>query len=85
MNRNNKGSVTVMAFVVMLFISLYGALIFGTAARKYQVQSMNINTIINSYKFQGGDSSPNGKMISKQELEHLYENVGGTVIEYVRS
>ena len=85
MINNNRGSVTVMAFVVMLFISLYGALIFGTASRKYQVQTININTIINSYKFQGGDSTQSGQTLSKQELEHLYKNIGGAVIEYNRT
>jgi hypothetical protein len=82
MLRNNKGSVTIMVFVAMLFISLYGALVLGNSARKYQNQTNNINTIINSYRFQGGGNpTPNGQKISQQELEILYENVGGEVIE----
>ena len=71
-----------MAFAIMLFISLYGAIVLANSTRKYSNQTNNINTIINAYKFQGGDSSTGGQMISQQELEHLYENVGGTVIEY---
>ncbi len=80
--KHNKGSVTIMAFVIMLFISLYGALVLANSARKYSNQSNSINTIINAYKFQGGNSSTSGKMISQQELEHLYKNIGGSTIEY---
>ena len=80
--KNNRGSVTLMAFAAMLFISLYGAIVLANSTRKYSNQTANINTIVNAYRFQGGDSSTSGQMISQQELEHLYENVGGTVIEY---
>ena len=80
--KNNKGSVVIMVYVVMLFISLYGAIILANSARKYANQTNNINTIINAYKFQGGDDdTPNSKMITQQELEILYSNVDGEVIK----
>lgn len=79
--KHNKGSVTIMAFVIMLFISLYGALVLANSARKYQNQTNNINTIINAYKFQGGNATTSGRMISQQELEHLYQNLGGKEID----
>ena len=83
MLRNNKGSVTIMAFVAMLFISMYGALILGNSARKYQNQTNSINTIISSYRFQGnGDTSANGQEISQQELRNLYLSLGGEYIEF---
>ena len=83
MKKNNKGSVTIMAVVIMLFISLYGSIILGNSTRKYNNQTNNINTIVNAYKFQGGNStSSGGKKMTAQELQHLYENVGGKIIEY---
>ncbi len=81
MLKNNKGSVAIMAFVVMLFISLYGAIVLGNSSRKYQNQTNNINAIIKAHEFQGGDSTSNGKMITQQELENLYYNIGGEKIE----
>ncbi len=82
MKKNNSGSVTIMAVVIMLFISLYGSIILGNSTRKYNNQTNNINTIVNAYKFQGGNSSSGGKKTTVQELQHLYENVGGIVIEF---
>ena len=83
MKKNNSGSVTIMAVVIMLFISLYGSIILGNSTRKYNNQTNSIETIVNAYRFQGGNnSSSGGKKITIQELQHLYENVGGTVIEY---
>ncbi len=84
MLKNNKGSVAIMAFVVMLFISLYGAIVLGNSSRKYQNQTNSINAIISSYAFQGGDTSSNGKMVTQQELENLYYKIGGEKIEIIR-
>ncbi len=82
MKRNNKGSVAIVVYVVMLFISLYGALILGNSSRRYLNQTQNIETIQNAYNFQGGDDdTPSGKEITQQELENLYLNVGGVVID----
>ena len=82
MRRNNKGSVAIVVYVVMLFISLYGALILGNSSRRYLNQTRNIETIQNSYRFQGGDDdTPSGREITQQELENLYSNVGGVVID----
>ena len=81
MRKNNKGSVTIMAFVVMLFISLYGALILGNSARKYQLQTNNIETIVRAYRFQGTDVNSKDGELSQQELRRIYYNVGGTRIE----
>jgi hypothetical protein len=61
-----------MAFVVMLFLSLYGAVILGNSSRKYQNQTNNINTIIASY-----DNN-----MTDQDLQRLYETLGGVVINY---
>ena len=71
MLKNTRGSVTMMAYVAMLFFSLYGAIVFGNAARKYSIQSNEIQTIQNAYDFQMTD----------QELYRLYNNVGATEIE----
>lgn len=71
MLKKQKGSITIMAFVIMLFISLYGALILGNSARKYRIQSNDIDTIISSYKSD----------LTEQDLRRLYENSGGTVID----
>ena len=46
MLKKQKGSITIMAFVIMLFIALYGALILGNSTRKYRIQTNDINTII---------------------------------------
>jgi hypothetical protein len=70
--KNNSGSVTIMAFVVMLFLSLYGAIILGNSSRKYQNQTININTIVSSYD----------KNMTDQDLARLYESLGGEVINY---
>ena len=70
--KNNSGSVTIMAFVVMLFLSLYGAIILGNSSRKYQSQTTNIKTIISSYD----------KNMTDQDLARLYESLGGEVINY---
>ena len=80
MIKNEKGSITIMAFVVMLFISLYGALLLGNSARKYQIQTTNIESIIASYKYQGTDAEERDSELTQQELERIYQNVGGVVI-----
>ena len=67
MLKDTRGSITMMAYVAMLFFSLYGAIVFGNAVRKYNIQTDEINTIINAYDMQMTD----------QELYRLYENVGG--------
>lgn len=72
--KDTKGSVTMMAYVAMLFFSLYGAIVLGNAARKYKIQTNAIQTIKNSYDFQ----------MSDQELYRLYDNIGAARIEYTR-
>ena len=67
MLKDTRGSITMMAYVAMLFFSLYGAIVFGNAVRKYNIQTDEINTIINAYDMQMTD----------QELYRLYENIGG--------
>ena len=80
MIKNERGSVTIMAYVVMLFISLYGALILANSARKYQIQTNNIESIIASYRYQGFGVEDRDAELTQQELERIYENVGGAVI-----
>ena len=80
MIKNERGSITIMAFVIMLFISLYGALILGNSARKYQVQTNNIDTIIAAYRYQGTNAEDRDSELTQQELERIYDNVGGTRI-----
>lgn len=70
MLKNTRGSITMMAYVAMLFFSLYGAIVFGNAVRKYNIQTDEIQTIKNAYDFQMTD----------QELYRLYSNVGATEI-----
>ena len=71
MLKNTRGSVTMMAYVAMLFFSLYGAIVFGNSVRKYNIQTNQIQTIKNAYDFQMTD----------QELYRLYNNLGGGEIE----
>lgn len=71
MLKNTRGSVTMMAYVAMLFFSLYGAIVLGNALRKYNIQTNEINTIKNAYDFQ----------MSDQELQRLYSNIGGGDID----
>lgn len=75
MLKNTRGSITMMAYVAMLFFSLYGAVVYGNAVRKYKIQTDAIQTISNSYDFQ----------MSAQELYRLYDNVGAQRIEIERS
>ncbi len=82
MKNHDRGSITIMAFVIMLFVSLYGAIILANSARKYQIQTNNIQTIIDSYKFQGLGANGRDEELSQQQLERIYANIGGTVIEY---
>lgn len=59
-----------MAFVAMLFFSLYGAIVFGNAVRKYNIQTTEIQAITNAYDYQ----------YTTEELYRLYNNVGGNPI-----
>lgn len=70
MLKNTRGSVTMMAFVAMLFFSLYGAIVFGNAARKYNIQTSQIKTIQKAYNFN----------LSDDELQTLYLNLGAEEI-----
>ena len=71
MLKDVRGSITMMAYVAMLFFSLYGAVVLGHAARKYKIQTDAIQTIKNSYDVQ----------LSDQELYRLYENIGAPVLD----
>ncbi len=71
MLKREKGSITIMAFVIMLFVSLFGAIILGTSTRKYKIQTNDVNTIISAYKIDQTD----------QDLTRLYTNVGGEPIK----
>lgn len=70
MLKDTRGSVTMMAYVAMLFFSLYGAIVFGNAVRKYNIQTNEIKTIQNAYDFQMTD----------EELQRLYVNTGAEKI-----
>ena len=74
MLKSTRGSVTMMAYVAMLFFSLYGAIVFGNAVRKYNIQTSQIITIQNSYDFRLSDS----------ELQSLYTNTGAEEIDINR-
>lgn len=82
MLKNERGSVAIMAFVIMLFISLYGAIILGNSARKYQIQTNSINTIIASYSYQGTTTEERDEELTIQELQRIYKNVGGEEIVF---
>ena len=71
MLKDTRGSITMMAYVAMLFFSLYGAIVLGNALRKYNIQTNEIATIKNAYDFQ----------MSDQELYRLYVNTGSKEIE----
>jgi len=75
MLKDTRGSITMMAYVAMLFFSLYGAIVFGNAVRKYKIQTDAIQTISNSYDFQ----------MEPQELYRLYDNIGAERIEFNRT
>ena len=70
MIKKERGSITIMAFVIMLFVSLFGAIILGTSTRKYKIQTNDVNTIISAYKIDQTD----------QDLTRLYTNIGGETI-----
>ena len=74
MIKGTRGSITMMAYVAMLFFSLYGAIVAGNAARRYKNQTDAINSIRNSYDFQMTD----------QELYRLYYNTGAEGISVGR-
>ena len=74
MLKSTRGSITMMAYVAMLFFSLYGAIVFGNAVRKYNIQTDEINSIKNAYNFQ----------MSDEELYRVYINSGGSNIEINR-
>ena len=74
MLKDTRGSVTMMAFVAMLFFSLYGAIVFGNAVRKYNIQTSQIKTIQNAYDFNMSDN----------ELQTLYTNLGAEEIKINR-
>ena len=74
MLKSTRGSVTMMAYVAMLFFSLYGAIVFGNAVRKYNIQTSQITTIQNSYDFR----------LSDNELQALYTNTGAEEIKIIR-
>ncbi len=71
MLKETRGSITMMAFVAMLFFSLYGAIVLGNAVRKYKIQSDSIVNIQNAYDAEKTD----------EELYYLYETIGAQVIE----
>lgn len=71
MIKDTRGSVTMMAYVAMLFFSLYGAIVYGNAVTKYNIQTNEIKTIQNAYDFQ----------MSDEELRRLYVNTGATEID----
>lgn len=71
MLKGTRGSVTMMVYVAMLFFSLYGAIVYGNAVRKYNIQTDEIKTIKNAYDFQ----------MSDEELYRLYSNIGAEKIE----
>lgn len=47
--KNQKGSVTMIAFFTILIFSLYGILVFGRSASSYIRQTSSIETIQNAY------------------------------------
>ena len=71
---NERGSVTLAVFVAMMFFSLFGAILYGTATRKYKIQSNNIETIKRAYTY----------AMTDDELYRLYDNMGAQKIKYER-
>ena len=69
--KDQRGSVAIMAYVAMLFISLYGAFLLSNATRKYKIQSDEISSIKASYLVN----------VEGNELELLYRNLGGEEIK----
>ena len=68
-----RGSVTIMVFVVMLFLSLYGAIILGNSSRKFQNQTNSIKTIQSAYNTD----------MSDDDLARLYDRIGAVRISLV--
>ena len=64
--KDERGSVTIMVFVVMLFLSLYGAVILGNSSRKFQNQTNSIKTIQSAYDTDMTDD----------DLARLYDRIG---------
>ena len=66
-------SVTIMVFVVMLFLSLYGAIILGNSSRKFQNQTNSIKTIQSAYNTD----------MSDDDLARLYDRIGAVRVSLV--
>lgn len=47
--KNQRGSVTMIAFFTILIFSLYGILVYGRSASSYIRQTSSIETIQNAY------------------------------------
>jgi hypothetical protein len=61
---NNRGSVTMVAFIAMLFFSMYSIIIFSNSVRSYIVQGNSIKTISGVYS----------KDAEVEKMKDIYEN-----------
>jgi cell division protein FtsL len=61
---NNRGSVTMVAFIAMLFFSMYSIIIFSNSVRSYIVQGNSIKTISKIYS----------QDVETEKMKSIYEN-----------
>lgn len=64
MLKNTRGSVTMVAFIAMLFFSLYSIIIFSNSVRAFVIQSNSIKTIKTVYSSD----------VSVEKMRDIYEN-----------
>jgi hypothetical protein len=65
MIKNTRGSVTMVAFIAMLFFSLYSIIVFSNSVRSFIIQRNSIKTIQSVYS----------KDVSPEKMIDIYYNV----------
>lgn len=61
--KNQRGSVTLVAFFTILIFSLYGILVFGRSASSYIRQTSSIETIQKAYAVDVDNAADIAKML----------------------
>ena len=69
--KNERGSVTFIAYVAMLFFALYGIILYSNSTSAYVTQSNAMDNVKKAYE---GD-------YSTEELINIYKSIGAEPIE----
>lgn len=71
MLKNKRGSVTMTAFIAMIFLTIYGIIIYGNSVSKYIIQSNAIENIQSIYS----------NSVSMENMKTIFtKNNGKTII-----